>query len=142
MDLSVQLSHPSQALSSLLTETSGPKRRPKKQIPKKQRQRRLTEDEVDRLVADYEAGASAVTLAKRFGVHRTSVTGYLDRRQVKRRITHNKLTTIDLDEVVRLYVKGESLAKVGQVFSVDAATIARALRQQGIQLRPRRGWNK
>lgn len=142
VDLSVQLSHLSQALSSLLTETNGEKRRVEEQIPKKQQQRRLSEDAIDRLVADYEAGESAATLAERYGVHRHTIASHLEQRGVTRHVTQNKLSPADTDEAIQLYLKGTSLIQVGETFSVSAATIARALRQQGIPLRPRRGWDK
>jgi DNA-binding CsgD family transcriptional regulator len=47
--------------------------------------RRLTEDEVTELVTDYEGGATVYDLAKRFKIHRNTVSGHLHLRDIKMR---------------------------------------------------------
>lgn len=43
-------------------------------------------------------------------------------------------------EAVTLYAAGNSLAWLGERYDVSHTTVATALRRQGIQLRPRPGW--
>ena len=50
----------------------------------KQRQRRLQPDEIDQLVAAYQAGASTYGLADQFGITRHTVAAHLNRRGVER----------------------------------------------------------
>ena len=45
-----------------------------------------------------------------------------------------------VNEAATLYAAGKSLAWLGARFGISHTTIAIALRQQGIQLRPRPGW--
>jgi hypothetical protein len=45
----------------------------------RQRQRRLERDEVEELAAAYRAGLDMKALAQSFGVHRTTVAGWLRR---------------------------------------------------------------
>jgi hypothetical protein len=47
----------------------------------------LTASEVDRLVADYQAGVGVLELADRYGIHRATVAAHLRRRDVPRRST-------------------------------------------------------
>ncbi|ALJ18425.1 hypothetical protein AOA12_00210 [Microbacterium sp. No. 7] len=48
--------------------------------------RALTPDEIDELVAIYEADDSTHTLSRRFGIHRTTVLKHLERRGVAIRV--------------------------------------------------------
>jgi hypothetical protein len=61
-------------LPSLLRRRMLPKTMPKRQV-----QRRLTADGAMRMVAEYQAGDRLQTLAKRWNIHRTTVTDHLHR---------------------------------------------------------------
>ena len=79
-------------------------------------------------------------LAAEFGIHRTTVTGQLDRHGVPR---HSEQTAWDdetLKEAAELYAAGASLARVADQFRVDAQTVANRFRRAGVAVRPRRGW--
>ena len=102
--------------------------------------RRMSEAEVDDLVTGYRDGSSVRSLATRFGVHRTTVLCHLDRRNVERRPNVAKLVGASLEKATRLYVSGLSLAAVGKQMNVSARTVASALSDAGVVLRPRRGW--
>jgi len=49
----------------------------------RQRQKRLNENEIDQLVADYQAGASTYQLAAKFGCHRSTISSHLKARSVQ-----------------------------------------------------------
>jgi DNA invertase Pin-like site-specific DNA recombinase len=48
----------------------------------KRHSKQLTSGQVDELVAAYQSGTSAKTVAAEFGVHRTTVAAYLERRGI------------------------------------------------------------
>ncbi|MDZ7733900.1 MAG: helix-turn-helix domain-containing protein [Acidimicrobiia bacterium] len=110
--------------------------RPKARAPR----RRLTGNEVDQLVAAYEAGASMTEVAALYHIHHTTVLLHLRRRGVPTRANVRKLTDQDAHRAARYYQSGESLATVGKRFGVDAQTIRREFAKAGLETRPRPGW--
>ena len=103
-------------------------------------QRRLSPTDSDDLVEAYRAGATISRLAVEFGLHRTTVTGHLDRHGVPR---HSEQTAWDneiLKQAAELYATGLSLANVAHRFGIDAQTVANRFRRAGVAVRPRRGW--
>jgi transposase-like protein len=75
-----------------------------------------------------------------FGIHRTTVTGHLDRHGVPR---HSEQTAWDdetLEQAAELYATGLSLAAVAHRFGIGAQTVANRFRRAGLPVRPRRGW--
>jgi Mn-dependent DtxR family transcriptional regulator len=104
----------------------------------RQVQHRLSADEVDDLVRQYQADAKVGELADRFGIHRDTVSEILNRHSVARR--HRGIPPELLGELIASYRSGSSLATIGEELSVDPGTVALALRKSGITLRPRRGW--
>jgi DNA-binding transcriptional ArsR family regulator len=105
--------------------------------PPRQVQRRLIQDEVDRLVDEYLVGATISDLASRFGVHERTVSAHLERGGVGRR--YRLLDDTAVEVAAGLYSEGWSLARVGQHFGVQAGTVLRALRLAGVPTRPRVG---
>ena len=102
-------------------------------------QRRLSPAVVHDLVEAYQAGATINQLAVRFGIHRTTVSGHLDRHGVPR---HSEQATWDdenLKQAAELYATGLSLAAVAHRFGIDAQTVANRFRRAGVAVRPRRG---
>ena len=102
-------------------------------------QRRLSPTDIDDLVEAYQAGAAISQLAVEFGIHRTTVSGHLDRHGIPR---HSEQTAWDdetLDEAAELYATGLSLAAVANRFGVDPQTVANRFRRAVIPIRPRRG---
>jgi lambda repressor-like predicted transcriptional regulator len=68
-------------------------------------------------------------MAKRFGIHRTTVTALLRRHGVELR--RAGLAPSDIPAAATLYGQGWSLAQLGTTFGVDAATVWRTLRAAG-----------
>jgi DNA-binding transcriptional regulator LsrR (DeoR family) len=90
-------------------------------------------------VADYQAGMTINDLADAYGIHRWTVMRQLDRLGVERR--QLGLRPEHVQAAARLYNAGWSLAGVGDKFGVTASTVAKRLRQDGVKIRPRRGWH-
>jgi hypothetical protein len=72
-------------------------------------------------------------LAQRFGIHRVTVTTLLRRHGVELR--RAGLVPHDIPMAARLYSQGWSLARLGSKYSVDPATVWRALRAAGVEMR-------
>ena len=103
-------------------------------------QRRLTDADVDRLVARYQAGRSLPALAEDLGVHRRTIAAHLDLRGVQRRLNVRKMSQLDVGDAARRYRAGDSLAAIAQVYKVHAATVRRELLRAGVRIRPRPGF--
>jgi len=104
----------------------------------RQLQVRLTDDDVDRLVARYQAGLTLNELATAFGADRRTLAGWLQQRGVARR--GRRLTPTDVSESIGLYRVGWSLAEIADHFGVYPQSIRYHLQKAGIELRPRPGW--
>ncbi len=103
-------------------------------------QRLLSPADIDDLVNAYRAGATISQLAAEFGIHRTTVTGHLDRHGVPRRSEQTAWDDDILREAAELYATGLSLADLAHQFGVDAQTVANRFRRAGVAVRPRAGW--
>lgn len=77
----------------------------------------LTTAQVDRLVDDYLAGLSVGQLAKQYGVHRSTVSAHLTRRDVVRRLSG--LDNHDAAEAVKLHGGGVSMRAIARTLGVD-----------------------
>jgi DNA invertase Pin-like site-specific DNA recombinase len=103
----------------------------------RQKQTRLTTEQVSELISRHERGEPIDELAVGFGIHRTTVMTHLSRAGAERR---SGVVQRHLDEARVLYAAGSSLARVAEHFGVDSETVRRAFKDAGIVLRPRRGW--
>ena len=103
----------------------------------RQHQRRLRQDELDHLVADYLSGVKVKELAERYRITRQTVLEHMRRQSVPRR--HPRLGPLEVNEARDLYRSGKSLADIGVVFSVDPGTVRRALTKVGGPMRDPQG---
>lgn len=92
--------------------------------------KRLSSDEIDLLVADYQSGYTVPKLVARYQIHRTTVLSHLERRGVPRRAHRRKLNNAQVEEIRKLRELGLSLAELGRQFEVDPETIRRELGKQ------------
>ena len=99
----------------------------------RQKQTRLTDSQRSEVVARYEAGESATSLAVEFGVDRRTLTGHLRRLGVE--VRYRVGDRVDLTEAAKLYLSGRSLAVVAARLGVSTGTVLRALRSAGVQTR-------
>jgi hypothetical protein len=84
----------------------------------------------EQLVAEYLSGASMLSLAQRWGLHRTTVAAHLRRAgvEVKQRREW-------LDEAIRPYEDGWSCQRLGERFGCDDETMRQTPQRHGVQLR-------
>ena len=109
-------------------------------LPTHQTQVRLSDDEIDAMVGDYESGQPVRQLVRTYAIHRTTVLDHLERRGVVRRQNVRKMTDDSVLRAAHMYANGVSLVNVGEAFDVNAATIRREFVAAGVGIRPRRGW--
>jgi DNA invertase Pin-like site-specific DNA recombinase len=109
-----------------------------RQIQRKpERAKQLDADQVQELIAGYEAGATVYELGERFGISRQTVGKILRRHEVPMR--GRGLSPEQVDEAVRLYEGGWSLARVGNHLAVDPTTVLNRLRERGVSTRDAQG---
>ncbi len=99
----------------------------------RQAQRRLLPKEIDELVAAYLAGATALALASKHSIHRTTVLAILERHQVARR--GRVLTSDHIGRAVSAYASGRSCASIAQELRANPETIRQALLKAGVAMR-------
>ena len=80
---------------------------------------------MDRLVNDYLAGFSVGYLARKYGVHRATVSKHLTRQEVVRR--HHSLTVDEAAEAVKLHVGGVSMRAIARTLAVDRKQVRSTL---------------
>lgn len=99
--------------------------------------RSLSPAEVVELVRAYQAGATQVELARRFGIRRQRVYQHLVRQGVETRLVRT-LTDVEEAEAVRRYVEEPwTLAELAAMFNVGQTTIRTMLVRKGVARRPR-----
>jgi len=103
--------------------------------PPAQRQRRLRQDEVAHLVADYVRGASVEELIIAYGVNRTTVYAHLDRNGIQRPRGVGRLSAEQVHDATGLHKSGHPVPAIALKFGVGEETVRRALRPLGVQLR-------
>ena len=103
----------------------------------RQRQKRLDENEIERLIAEYRTGLTVYQLATRFGCHRTTVSECLKARGIQMR--RRPLCEEQIIEAIRLYQSGLSVAKVADQVGAKSETVRLRLIERGVQMRDSRG---
>lgn len=79
------------------------------------------------MAEEYRAGDTVPMLVERYGVHRTTILGHLERMGVPRRAQKRKLTDAQVKEAKRLYRLGLSYAELGRKFGVSGDTVKKEL---------------
>jgi lambda repressor-like predicted transcriptional regulator len=105
--------------------------------PKPRRARQLDANQIQDLIAGYQAGATVYELGARFGIERRTVSNILHRHQVPMR--RRSLSPEQVDAAIDLYTLGWSLARVGEHLGVDPSTILNRLRRHGVRTRDAHG---
>ncbi len=82
-------------------------------------QRRLSRGVVDELAHPYEEGASIDALARRYGIHRTTIIAHLDRQGVPRRRVARKMTDTLVALASERYAEGGSRSPLSHLSSVS-----------------------
>jgi hypothetical protein len=128
-----------EALETLLRKLPDPATPapPPADLPKPGRARQLDADQVQELIAGYQAGATVYELGTRFGIERRTVSKILKRHNVPMR--RRGLSPEQVDDAIHLYNLGWSLARVGEHLGVDHVTVLTKLREHGIPTRDTHG---
>jgi len=101
------------------------------------RARQLRAEQVEELIASYQAGASVYELGDRFGIERRTVSNILHRHGVPMR--RRGLSPDQVNDAIHLYNLGWSLARVGDHLGVNHTTVLSKLRERGIPTRDTHG---
>lgn len=105
----------------------------------RQQQRRLGPDQVDEVVARYMDGESIDTLARDYGINRTTVISHLERNGIERRRNPRKMTDMKVQAAAERYATGLSLAAVAKEFGICERTLRREFGLADVQIRQPRG---
>lgn len=111
--------------------------RPRRGRPK-QAQTRLTNDELNVVIAAYQGGLTLAELASSFGADRRTLANRLEQRGASRRA--RRLSDAQIAEAVTFYTDGWSLARIANRFGLYPQSIRYRLQRAGVALRPRPGW--
>ncbi len=125
-----------ESLLMRLPEASGPLRPGRRgRLPGTTRQ--LDSQQVQELIAGYQAGATVYQLGEQFGIDRRTVSKILHRHDVPMR--RRGLSPDQIDESVQLYGEGWSLARIAARIAVDPTTVLARLRERGVRMRDTQG---
>jgi hypothetical protein len=105
--------------------------------PKPRRARQLDAEQIQDLIAGYQAGATVYELGDRFGIDRRTVSAILRRHGMDMR--QRGLSPSQIDDAIHLYNFGWALARVGEHLRVDPTTVLNQLRKRGIPTRDTHG---
>lgn len=101
------------------------------------RARQLDDEQVQKLIEGYEAGATVYELGDRFGIERRTVSAILHRHGVGMR--RRGLSEPQIDDAVRLYAQGWSLARIATRMNITDHTVRQRLRERGVTMRDTHG---
>jgi DNA-binding CsgD family transcriptional regulator len=90
---------------------------------------RLSAEDVQRMVVDYQDGASGRELAERFGIARSTVIGLLREQQVA--VRHLRLTAEEVERAVTWYREGVRQIEIAERLGRHKAVVWHLLRRAG-----------
>jgi transposase-like protein len=105
----------------------------------RQQQRRLSPRQIEEVVSRYVEGESIDSLARAFGINRTTVISHLERNGVQRRRNPRKMTDAAVQAAANRYASGLSLTAVAAEFDVCERTLTREFRVAHVVIRRRNG---
>lgn len=100
-------------------------------------QPRISDEQARRIAEGYAAGKMVYELATAFGCHRVTISAVLKRRGVALRL--RPAAEEEVERMIALYRSGLSLAAVGDSIGVNASTVLRHLRSNGVPTRTAHG---
>jgi DNA-binding CsgD family transcriptional regulator len=101
------------------------------------RPKKLSSSTVEQIVSGYSSGQPIIELARRFGVHRATISGHLDRAGVTKRL--RSMSEAQIDIAVQDYAAGQSLEKIGNRLGFDSTTVLKELRLRDVKMRDTHG---
>lgn len=106
---------------------------------RRRRQRRFTAAEVVKIGEQYRSGRSMNDLARQHGVHRNTILHALHRSDTP--IRHRVSPQTEWPRQLGCTAPIGHWPVWGERYGCTDMAVAHALRQQGVQIRPRRGWS-
>jgi DNA-binding CsgD family transcriptional regulator len=103
----------------------------------KQKQKRLSAEEIAQLISLYQSGMTVYDLADKFDCNRQTVSAHLKANGIKLR--RQRLSEKQVDEIIRLYQSGISCLKVGEMLGIDSTSVHNYLVKCGIPRRSTHG---
>ena len=100
-------------------------------------QPRISDEQARRIAEGYAAGRTVYQLAAEFGCHRVTISAVLKRQGVALRL--QPAAEEEVEQMITLYQSGLSLAAVGERIGVNASTVLRHLRDNGVPTRTAHG---
>ncbi|MCU1557720.1 MAG: hypothetical protein JWN09_1715 [Microbacteriaceae bacterium] len=122
-------------LASLLARATSGEARDRVPVRIQRLSARLGPDRCDELCRRYADGETAQSLADEFSVSKPAVLTLLRARNVT--VRGRKLSREQIAEAVREYEAGKSIAQIAVLLGFNPAAIWRALKIQGVQMRPK-----
>ena len=95
----------------------------------------LSTADASELVDAYRRGAAEKDLARRYGLHRHTVSRHLQRVGVAKRPAA-KMSPALVEPAKRLYEAGWSTSKIGGEIGFSASAVGKELKRAGVRLRP------
>jgi len=95
--------------------------------------RHLPPDQVEKLIASYQAGATVYELGDLFEIDRKTASRILRRHDTPMRRTG--LRPEQIDEAAQLYKDGWSTAQIAKRMHTNQRTVQRRLSEQGVKMR-------
>ena len=100
----------------------------------KQKQKRLSDEEIRQVVERYSAGASTYELADEFGCHRSTISRTLKKCGIK--VTHNCADRNALvEKILELYAEFMKPEDIGKVIDLHTSTVLKILHENGVRIR-------
>jgi hypothetical protein len=99
--------------------------------------RRLGSEQIQQLVADYEAGIHTPELVKKYTLSKTSVLKILRDNHVA--IRRQSMTPEQIGQAMQLYEDGYSLSATAQEIEMPKQSVRNALLKAGVKMRVSRG---
>lgn len=101
-------------------------------------QKRLTPEETDKLILEYQSGKTLVELGEEFGCHSTTASRILAQNGIEK----PPRTDDRAEEIIRSHQAGKSVRAIAKEIGADHATISRILKEHGIAVNKRRAQAK
>lgn len=100
----------------------------------RQKQKTLSDMEVQTVCKRYQSGDSVYKLAKDFECHRSTISAVLKRNGVE--VSHKASTKPELvRKVIALYSEMKTPKEVGAIVGLDCGTVRQVLKENGIYIR-------
>jgi DNA invertase Pin-like site-specific DNA recombinase len=93
--------------------------------------RKLSQETRDAINAAYNAGMLYTEIAREFGVHRQSISKFIDNKKRRLRLTEEQIQCI-----IDKYASGKNTEEIAIEMGIDGETVRRKLHESNVIMRP------